>query len=88
MFGKNNSAKVSAEYKKHEQKMMDDAKIRAEKKKEEDFLNETITVSRKDLMEFLDKLTHDNATKLEEFSTKGEKEIFTFLSLDSIFVCS
>lgn len=78
MFGKNKNAKVDSEYKNHEQKIMAEAKVRAEAKLIEDFDNETISVTRETLIRFMSEIYSHAEEK--DFKTKETKELFTFLN--------
>ena len=78
MFGKNKNAKVDSEYKNHEQKIMAEAKVRAEAKLIEDFDNETISVTRETIIRFMSEISSHAEEK--DFKTKETKELFTFLN--------
>jgi len=77
MFGKNKNAKVDAEYKSIEKKIMEEAKEREIKKKLENYDNETIEVSRLELYNFMEQLQRYNYIK----DIEGFENIANFLGI-------
>ena len=71
----NKDSFVTGHYKQHEQKIMKDAAEKERLKKKEDFLNETITLTRKELLIFKEEIIiyHDEneiSKKLLKFINK------------------
>ena len=77
MFGKNKNAKVDAEYKSIEKKIMEEAKERETKKKLENYDNETIEVSRLELYNFMEQLQRYNSIE----DVEGFENIANFLGI-------